>query len=132
MRSGASGRNQQRLFPVVNSDRTLVGVITRGELRKWIESSRSGTSAPLGEVIERRPVMAFEDDPLRVVVFQMAGKGITRLPVVDRESRQVVGMIALADLLKARARVLEAEERRERVLGRGIRLPAALEWLIRR
>lgn len=132
MRSGASGRNQQRLFPVVQSDRTLVGVIARGELRKWIESSRSSDSAPLGDVIERRPVMAYDDDPLRIVVFQMAGKGITRLPVVERETRRLVGMIALADLLKARSRILDAEERRERVLGRGLRLPAALQWLIRR
>jgi hypothetical protein len=38
-------------------------------------------------------------------------------------------MIALADLLTARVRLLEAEERRERVLGRRFRLPAAFENL---
>jgi hypothetical protein len=33
-------------------------------------------------------------------------------------------MVAFADLLTARTRMLEAERRRERVLGRGFRLPA--------
>jgi CIC family chloride channel protein len=129
MRSGPTGRNQQRLFPVVQADRTVVGVITRGDLRRWIESSRSAGTAPLREIIERRPVMTFEDEPLRVVVAKMAGKGVTRLPVVERGTRRFVGMIALADLLTARVRLLEAEERRERVLGRQFRLPAAFERL---
>jgi CIC family chloride channel protein len=132
MRSGPKGRNQQRLFPVVEADRKLVGVIARGDLRRWIESSRSTGSVQLGDVIERRPVMAYDDEPLRLVVAQMAGKGVTRLPVVERGSRRLVGMIALSDLLTARARLLEAEERRERVLGRGLRLPTALEKLIGR
>ena len=127
IRSGATGRNQQRLFPVLQADRTLVGVITRGDLRAWIDSSRNGGSVALGERIERRPVMAYDDEPLRLVVAQMAGKGITRLPVVERGTRRFVGMIALADLLKARAQLLEAEQRRERVLGRGLRLPIAFE-----
>jgi CBS domain containing-hemolysin-like protein len=69
---------------------------------------------------------------LRIVVFRMAGKGVTRLPVVKRDTGEFVGLIALADLLVARTRLLEAEERRERVLGRGWRLPAAFERLMGR
>jgi hypothetical protein len=52
--------------------------------------------------------------------------------VVKRDTGAFMGMIALADLLTARARVLEAEERRERVLLRSIRLPATLERLMGR
>jgi len=33
------------------------------------------------------------------------------------------GVVALADLLKGRTRILEAERRREHVLGPGLRLP---------
>ena len=43
--------------------------------------------------------------------------------MVDREQRRLVGMIALTDLLKARALNLDAEQRRERVLGAHIALP---------
>ena len=46
----------------------------------------------------------------------MAGSGLTRFPVVERgKGGRLVGMIALTDLLVARTKNLEAEERRERV-----------------
>ena len=52
----------------------------------------------------------------------MARTGVTRLPVVERADRTLIGMVGLSDLLTARARILEAEQRRERVLGSGLRL----------
>jgi CIC family chloride channel protein len=46
----------------------------------------------------------------------MAERGVTRMPVVERETGKFMGLIALDDLLKGRARHLEEERRRERVL----------------
>jgi CBS domain-containing protein len=46
----------------------------------------------------------------------MAGTGLTRFPVVERGTAgRVVGMITLTDLLTARTKNLDAEERRERL-----------------
>jgi chloride channel protein, CIC family len=72
-----------------------------------------------------RPIVAYDDEPLRMVVYRMAETGFTRLPVVRRDGR-LLGVIALTDLLVARTRILEAERRRERVLGRRVRLPRIL------
>jgi len=58
-----------------------------------------------------------------MIVYRMAETGLTRFPVVDRQTRALVGMIALTDLLKARALTLDAEHRRERVLGTRITMP---------
>jgi hypothetical protein len=44
------------------------------------------------------------------------------LPVVDRRDHTLMGMVGLSDLLTARVRILEAEQRRERVLGTGLGL----------
>jgi CBS domain-containing protein len=110
--------------PVVDDDRRLVGVITRGGLREWIERNRNGDrQQPLGDAIHHDPVVAFGDEPLRLIVYRMADKGVTRLPVVSRADRTLIGMLALTDLLGARARILDAERRRERVLGTRLRLP---------
>jgi len=46
----------------------------------------------------------------------MAEKGLTRMPVVERETRKFLGLVSLDDLLKARTRHLEEERRRERPL----------------
>lgn len=67
-------------------------------------------------------ITAFEDAPLRVVVYRMAETGFTRLPVVDAENpKRLLGMVSLDDLLRARSRNLAEERTRERMLR--IRLP---------
>jgi CBS domain-containing protein len=108
----------QHLYPVVDTERRVKGVITRRQLRELTESA--GETASLGEML-RDPVVAHPDEPLRVVVFRMAETGFTRLPVVDSDTGQLAGMISLHDLLMARVRNLSEERHRERVLQ--LRLP---------
>jgi CIC family chloride channel protein len=123
LKTPASSKHLQRLFPVVDADRRLVGVITRRALREWSQSAADGRSQ-LADIMERRPIVAYADEPLRIIVYRMAETGLTRLPTVSRADGTLVGMIALTDLLTARSRILEAERRRERVLGARLRLPA--------
>jgi hypothetical protein len=60
-----------------------------------------------------------------MVVYRMAARGLTRLPVVRREApHALIGLIALRDLLQARVRHLEEEHRRERVLRMSVGVPA--------
>jgi len=101
-----------------------MGVVTRHSLRKWMHGLPEPGRVHLADIMEQQPVVAYEDEPLRAIAFRMAETGLTRLPTVSRRDRTLFGMIALTDLLTARARILEAERRRERVLGAGLRLPA--------
>jgi CBS domain-containing protein len=111
----------QHLYPVVDGGQTLRGVITRKRVGELLASSSRG-SATLAELAGGDPVVAYPDEPLRVVVYRMAETGFTRMPVVERdEDRKLVGMISLEDLLHARTRNLTEERSRERVLR--IRLP---------
>ncbi|HZP80055.1 MAG TPA: chloride channel protein [Chthonomonadaceae bacterium] len=115
---GSGQRSAQRLYPVVDAQNRLTGVVSREQLLEWIrEPGRDGTGPPLAEWMRTDPIVAYEDEPLRVVVYRMAETGRTRLPVIARDgTRRLVGMISLDDLLKARALNMEAERRRERVL----------------
>jgi H+/Cl- antiporter ClcA len=108
----------QQLFPVLDSERRVRGVVTRKKLHELTQSR--ATDASLGNVV-REPVVAHPDEPLRVVVFRMAETGFTRLPVVERETGKLAGMVSLHDLLVARVRNLNEERHRERVLK--LRLP---------
>jgi CIC family chloride channel protein len=110
-------RQEQRLLPVVNEQGQLVGVLTRGDIRERFE--REGDIAlqrRLGDAVRGETVEAYPDEPLRVVVYRMAERGLTRMPVVEQASRKFLGLVSLNDLLKARARHLEEERRRERTL----------------
>jgi CBS domain-containing protein len=91
--------------------------LTRGDIRKHIQQhGESALRQTLGELVRTEVVSAHPDEPLRYVVYRMAEKGFTRMPVVDRETRQFLGLVSLDDLLKARTRHLEEERRRERTL----------------
>jgi H+/Cl- antiporter ClcA len=109
----------QHLYPVIDRQRRVTGVVTRKQLRALIDSTTAGS---LGEIL-REPVVAYPDEPLRVVVFRMAETGLTRMPVVDRDTGELEGMVSLHNLLLARVRKLNEERERERVLRVRIRLP---------
>jgi chloride channel protein, CIC family len=103
----------QHLYPVVDGERRISGVITRKQLCALTQSAASEVS--VGHIV-REPVVARPDEPLRVVVFRMAETGFTRMPVVEKKSGRLVGMISLEDLLLARVRNLNEERHRERLL----------------
>jgi H+/Cl- antiporter ClcA/CBS domain-containing protein len=107
-------RQSQRLLPVVDTEGRLAGVITRGEIRERMELDGDAVlSRKLQEIVRPHAVEAYPDETLRSVVYRMAEKGVTRMPVVQPETQRLVGMVSLDDLLKARARHLEEEKRRE-------------------
>jgi CIC family chloride channel protein len=111
----------QRLYPMIDAEQRLRGVVTRKRVAELLADSNR-TGAKLAELASQNPVVAYPDESLRVVVYRMAETGLTRMPVVDRsDSRKLVGMISLEDLLHARTRNLTEERERERVLR--IRLP---------
>ncbi|HUP03995.1 MAG TPA: chloride channel protein [Bryobacteraceae bacterium] len=107
----------QHLFPVVDAQQRLTGVITREELRRLTESAEGGLA--LGAAL-RTPTVAHPGESLRAVALRMAETGFTRLPVVEDDGK-LTGMIAVGDLLMARAQNLKEEGAREAVLK--LRLP---------
>jgi len=111
----------QYLYPVVDAESGLLGVVTRQELLKRLGERVDGPPVRLKE-IAAKAVFALSDEPLRVIVHRMADSGLTRMPVLDPEAgNRLVGMISLNELLLARAQNLAEERTRERVLR--IRLP---------
>lgn len=110
-------RQKQRLLPVVDAEGRLTGVVTRGDIREQIElGGESALEKRLSELVHSSVVAAHPDEPLRIVVHRMAEKGITRLPVIERGSRKLLGLLSLDDLLKARSRHLEDERHREQTI----------------
>jgi H+/Cl- antiporter ClcA len=127
-------RHAQRLYPVLDEDKHLVGVASRHDLEKVLSNETnlnhngyaingqkgSEDDDPVYEltsVIHAQPVVAYPDEPLRSAVYRMAESGYTRLPVVQRDHPdQLVGVVSLQHLLQGRLHNLDEERHRERVL----------------
>jgi CIC family chloride channel protein len=110
----------QRLVPIVDGDKRLLGVVTSDDVLKWKDECReAGSARTLGELARTDTISVYSDETLRVIVYRMAESGLTRMPVVDRQSGKLEGMVTLEGLLKARTRHLEDERHREQTLGWG-------------
>jgi len=106
----------QHLYPVIDDAADLVGTAMFAEIAAWAKDPAQ-RGQPLRALATGAPPIVFASDTLRAAVARMAERGLTALIAVNpANARHVVGKIALHDLLKARARHLEDEQRRERIL----------------
>ena len=103
--SGPDGQHQG--YPVVDGNGHLVGIVTR---RSFLDP-KADPARPVGELVSRLPVIVYPDATLRDAADHMTNHDVGRLPVVDRDTRQVVGIVTRSDVLGAhRRRLREAGE----------------------
>src|SRR5579875_380026 len=108
-----SAERRQRLYPVLNDEGELVGVLP------WsaVLSGRTAGPKKVADAMMLPTAVAHPDEILRSVADRMAALGLGVLPVVDRgEPRRLDGLVTQFDLLDARQKLLEEERHAERVL----------------
>jgi arabinose-5-phosphate isomerase len=85
---------------VVDDARTLLGIFTDGDLRRYFERTDGALSISLDQVMVRRP-RSIEPDRLAMEALRiMEEKSITSLPVLEGET--VAGFLHLHDILRSR------------------------------
>jgi chloride channel protein, CIC family len=110
-------RLTQGLYPVVDTQGNLTGVLTSSNLHELMIRNLDHVELTTVQESLVQPAIAYPDEPLRVAVQRMAETGLTRFPVVSHDDPpRLVGMLSLSAVLRARARNLEAERRREQIL----------------
>lgn len=84
-------------------------------------------------IMRAGPIVTHPDEILRAAADQMAEHCVGALPVVTRDTKQLLGILTESDLLKARQRQLTEERHRERVLRlRRLNSPSAARPAVRR
>jgi CBS domain-containing protein len=105
----------QRLYPVLDDDGRLLGLVTRHQLH--VASLRAPGGACIDDVMDREPVVGHPDMTLRELANLMAAREVSSVPIVDRhDPGQLLSVIALDHVLEARLRDVNEEHHLERVL----------------
>ncbi len=105
-----SAQRGQRLYPVVDAEGRLAGVMTRDGLAALASAGGSQKAMP-----QAAPVVAYSDETLRVAAERMATQKVFVLPVIERASGKVVGLLNAEDVLQGRVRTHERENKQVRV-----------------
>jgi H+/Cl- antiporter ClcA/CBS domain-containing protein len=109
---------EHRSYPVVDGDGRLLGLVSRTDALRWQVSKKA--EGHLGDYLsDASTQFAYADTPCGQVADMMVESGVGRVPIVDPETKRVVGIISRQDLLKVRM----TQERGEKVRSRGKPLP---------
>jgi len=103
----------QRIFPLVDGEGRLRGVLTRSQM--MAAAKQEDLSQPLLMDGAMTPKTVAPGTTLRASAVLMAESKLTSFPVVDGEGK-LVGVLTINDLLKGRSEQEHRESRRERVL----------------
>ena len=96
---------------IVDQHGRLIGIITRGDLLRAVESNADADVIDAGS---RELILAYPDEVLSSAVARMVANNIGRLPVVSREDpHRLLGYLGRPAILSARLQRLHEESIRE-------------------
>lgn len=103
-----------RSYPVVDAEGRLVGLASRSDALRW-QVGTFDEATTLGETLsDASQTIAHPETPCGVIADLIVETGVARVPIVDRETGKVVGILSRQDLLKARRAQQSAETERTR------------------
>src|SRR5579875_1924388 len=107
-----SPQRRQRLYPVLDSDGRLLGVLPWSAVLEGKDGARTAGDAMITDM-----TVAYPDELLRPLADRMAEQGVGVLPVVARsDPRRLDGLVTQFDLMHARQKLLIEERHAERLL----------------
>jgi CIC family chloride channel protein len=106
-----SGEDRHKSYPVVRPDGRLIGLISRGDVLRW---TRTGWNAEdtLGDLCTV-VATAHADETAGALADRMSAGRFSRVPVIERGSGKLIGIVTRRELLRVRAFALQVEEARQ-------------------
>ncbi len=102
---------QHRSYPVVDQEGRLLGLVSRTDALRWQVAKK--VEGQLGDHLsDASTQFAYPDTPSGSIADMMVESGVGRVPIIDPETRRVVGIISRQDLLKVRATQKRGEKLR--------------------
>jgi len=106
-----SSEERHKSYPVIHKDGSLVGLISRGDVLRWMRDGATGDE--LLRDVAQDVSTAYPDETAGQVADRMAQGRFSRVPVIGREDRKLVGIVTRRELLRVRSLARHAESERQ-------------------
>ncbi|WP_112944898.1 MULTISPECIES: chloride channel protein [unclassified Rhizobium] len=91
-----------RVYPVVDEQRVLLGLVSRADVLRWHQQDVADDASVVDATSNAEIAYALADDTVGHVTDIMLNSGEGRIPVIDPQTKRLVGLIARKDLLHLR------------------------------
>lgn len=99
-------------MPVVDNGK-VVGIISIEDFIKWLADD--GCDCTVGDKMSTNIVSVFSDEPLVHVVSKLESHGYGRLPVIDRKTGRLAGIITKGDIIEKLLHKIEVDYQEEEI-----------------
>jgi CBS domain-containing protein len=108
--SGAIHRH--RSYPVVDAQGRLVAMVSRADVLSWAAHPELQHQTLAEAADESSPLTGYEDEIVAALADRMIAEDVGRVPILSRETGQLVGLVSRRDLLRVRALLAHQETKR--------------------
>ncbi len=99
-------------YPVVDAQGVVMGEVTRADSLAWALNAQDDSRTLAQMLVGREQVIGYPDELASRIADRMALSGVGRVPIVDRATGRLLGIVGRKDLFRSRARRLRDESAR--------------------
>jgi H+/Cl- antiporter ClcA len=115
----SSETRRHKSYPLIDAGGRVAGMVARADVLRWrAESPHEGESL-FDRVSDRSLTVGYPDEPVSHLADRMVLADVGRVPIVERDTRRLVGLVSRKDLLRIRATAKSTEASRVAFFGRG-------------
>jgi H+/Cl- antiporter ClcA len=115
----SSETRRHKSYPLIDAAGRVAGMVARADVLRWrAESPHEGESL-FDRVSDRSLTVGYPDEPVSHLADRMVLADIGRVPIVERDTQRLVGLVSRKDLLRIRATAKSTEASRVAFFGRG-------------
>ncbi|WP_375309789.1 chloride channel protein [Bradyrhizobium sp. A5] len=109
----ADEERPHKSYPILDADGAVVGMVSRADVLRWRAGRPHGDETLYDRASDRSLTVGYADEPVSHLADRMVADDIGRVPIIDRRTLHLVGLVSRKDLLRIRATAKSAEANRE-------------------
>jgi H+/Cl- antiporter ClcA len=112
----AEGPKRHKSYPVVDENGKLIGIVSRADVLRWSREGWGNAQTLADTQIRDDLFTCYADELVGHLADRMAVSDFGRVPILERGTDRVVGLVARRDLLRVRAHAIKEEREKRRML----------------
>ena len=105
----SSEARRHKSYPILDAHARVTGMVGRADVLRWRAESPHGDETLFDRASDRSLVVGYADEPVAHLADRMVATATGRVPILDRASAGLVGLVSRKDLLQIRATTSSAE-----------------------